>query len=366
MSTTARYIFYAIGILIIVFLVWYFSNIVVYILVSLVLALLGRPLFNLLDKLRIGRFRIPPWIRALFTLLTLISLILLFFGFFIPLVVNKAHELSRIDPERLVVEFQVPLQKFEQFINTYKIKPESYFSVEELVQNITSRINVASLTRMFGSIANWVGNTFIAIFSISFITFFFIKDEQLFSNAMLSLIADKYVDATDKAMRASKRVLSRYIIGVLVEVLSIILLSTTGLLIIGFTFSDAVLVGSLAGLFNIIPYLGPAIGTVLGLVIGILTHFSLYSERNLVILIVLILVVFAIVQLIDNLIIQPFVYSKGVYAHPLEIFLVFLIAGSLGGFVGMILAIPSYTVIRIFAKEFFNNIKVVRSITRNI
>jgi len=185
MSTTARYIFYAIGIIFVVFLVWYFSNIVVYILVSLVFALLGRPLFNLLEKIRIQNISLPAWLRALFTLLVIITLVLLFFGFFIPLVVNKVQELSRIDPNRLLVEFQAPLRKFEQFINTYKIKPESYFSVEELIQSVTEKINVASLTRLFGSIAGWVGNTFIAIFAIAFITFFFIKDEKLFSKGLL-------------------------------------------------------------------------------------------------------------------------------------------------------------------------------------
>lgn len=366
MNKTTRYIFYAIGILFVVFLIWYFSNIVIYILVSLVLALIGRPLFKLLEKIKIGKITIPAALRALITLLIIFALMLLFFGFFIPLVVNKAQELSRINPQRLVDEFQVPLQKIEQFINTYKIKPESYFSVEELIQTITSKINVSQLAKTFGSIAGFLGNTFIAIFSIAFITFFFLKDERLFSNALLSLISDKYVNATSHAMHTSNMILSRYIIGVLIEIVSIIVLSTTGLLIIGFAFKDAILVGCLAGLFNVIPYLGPLIGTLLGLLIGILTHFSTFSDRNLLILIILILTVFALVQLCDNIIIQPIVYSKGVYAHPLEIFLVFLIAASLGGFIGMILAIPSYSVIRIFAKEFFNNFKAVRSITRNI
>ncbi|MBN2481511.1 MAG: AI-2E family transporter [Bacteroidales bacterium] len=366
MSTTTRYIFYAIGIIFVVFLIWYFSNIVIYVLVSLVLALIGNPLFKLLEKVKIGRFNIPAAIRALVTLLVIFTVILLFFGFFIPLVVNKAQELSRIDPQRLLDEFQGPLQKIEQFINTYKIRPESYFSIEEMIQTATSKINVSQLAKTFGSIAGWLGNTFIAIFAIAFITFFFLKDEKLFSNAMLSLISDKHVEAASNAMNTSNQILSRYIIGVLIEMLSIIILSTTGLLIIGFTFRDAILVGFLAGIFNVIPYLGPVIGTILGLLIGILTYFSAYSDRNLIVLIILILIVFSIVQLCDNIIIQPVVYSRGVYAHPLEIFIVFLIAGSLGGFIGMILAIPSYTVLRIFAKEFFNNFKAVRSITRNI
>ena len=78
------------------------------------------------------------------------------------------------------------------------------------------------------------------------------------------------------------------------------------------------------------------------------------------------LVIFLLVQLIDNFIFQPLIYSSSVKAHPLEVFIVILMAASLGGPVGMILAIPFYTFLRVIAKEFFNQIKVVQSITRSI
>ena len=76
--------------------------------------------------------------------------------------------------------------------------------------------------------------------------------------------------------------------------------------------------------------------------------------------------VFVVAQMIDNFVLQPTIFSKSVKAHPLEIFLVILSAGSLGGIVGMILAIPLYSFLRIVAKEFFNGYKVVQGLTKNI
>jgi predicted PurR-regulated permease PerM len=80
----------------------------------------------------------------------------------------------------------------------------------------------------------------------------------------------------------------------------------------------------------------------------------------------LMLVVFISVQVIDNILFQPLIYASSVLAHPLEIFIVLLIAGSVAGILGMFLAIPAYTVIRVIAKEFFNNFKLVKRLTENI
>mgnify|MGYP003295806886 CR=1 FL=1 len=70
-------------------------------------------------------------------------------------------------------------------------------------------------------------------------------------------------------------------------------------------------------------------------------------------------------QLVDNFFFQPFIYSNSVKAHPLEIFLVLLMAGHMAGVAGMLVAIPSYTVIRVIAKQFFGNIKPVKALTEN-
>jgi len=366
MSKTALYIVSAVAIALFAFLIWYFSNIVIYIILSLVMALIGRPVFELLEKIRFRKFNLPAGLRAFITLTLLITVFLSFFGLFIPLMVNKVNALSNIDPQRILNEFSGPVALFERFINQYKVLPESSFSVGELLERLMSKINIGQIAGFFGSVAGWLGNITVALVSISFITFFFLKDEKMFSRNLLLLIPDKSTQAVSNALEATRKLLSRYFIGILIEVTIVILLSTLGLMIIGFPIKDALLVGFLAGIFNIIPYLGPIIGTVLGVFTGMISFLTRVEDGSLLVLTVLIIVVFVIVQFIDNLFIQPLVLSNSVYAHPLEIFLVFLMAGSLGGLAGMILAVPAYTVIRVFAKEFLNNFKLVRSLTQNI
>jgi predicted PurR-regulated permease PerM len=126
------------------------------------------------------------------------------------------------------------------------------------------------------------------------------------------------------------------------------------------------LIGLIAALFNVIPYLGPIIGGTIGVALGIATHLDLEFYSQLLPLIFKMTGVFVTVQLIDNFVFQPLIFSNSVNAHPLEIFIVLLMAGSLAGIAGMILAIPMYTVIRVFAKEFFNKFKVVKKLTKNI
>jgi len=76
--------------------------------------------------------------------------------------------------------------------------------------------------------------------------------------------------------------------------------------------------------------------------------------------------VFLIIQLLDNILFQPIIFSNSVNAHPLEIFLVISIGGTLGGIPFMILAIPGYTVLRIVAKEFLSEFKIVQDLTKRL
>jgi predicted PurR-regulated permease PerM len=366
MSKTVRYIFTAIGLGLLVLLLWYFRNIVIYIILSLVLSLLGRPLFELLGRVRIHRFALPAALRSLITLLILFIVFLSFFGVFIPLIVSKAYELSNLDTQRLVAGLQEPLGNLEKLMARFRVNPQGGFSLNEAAAKIIAKINITSVAGIFGSVAGILGNIAVAIFSTAFITFFFLKDEGLFAGALLSVIPDDLTDEATRIMGSVKKLLIRYFGGLAIEVAGVIFLSSIGFLIIGMSFNDSLLMGFLAGIFNVIPYLGPLVGGSLAVMIGFVTHLHLPFYNEQLPLLIWIVVVCAVVQMIDNMIFQPLIYSSSVNAHPLEIFIVFLMAGSLGGILGMIIAIPSYIVIRVFAKEFFNNFKLVQSLTRNL
>jgi len=89
-------------------------------------------------------------------------------------------------------------------------------------------------------------------------------------------------------------------------------------------------------------------------------------DVDLVTLVVKVLSVFVVAQQIDGFVVQPLVLGTSVKAHPLEIFIVVLAAGTIGGVLGMVLAIPSYTILRVIAREFLSEFKVVDSLTRDL
>jgi predicted PurR-regulated permease PerM len=367
MSQTAKYIFIIAGIIILGFILWFFKTIVAYILISLVLSLIGHPVVTFLGKLRVGRIAIPKALRALLTLILLWVTFFAFFRIFVPLVANQANEFSKININQLVDNLDEPINKIDKFISKFKMSSSGEISVRDFfTDKLASVLNITLFTNIFSTIASLLGNIFIAVFAISFMTFFFLKDEKMFTEAMVLLIPDKHVTAFRHALTSVRKLLMRYFIGIMGQITGIITLVTIGLTIVGIGFKHSLLIGFLAGILNVIPYLGPLLGSILGIVLGVATHLNMDFYSRLLPLIGYMILVFVIVQIIDNVIFQPFIYSSSVNAHPMEILLIIMIAGSLAGIPGMILAIPSYTVLRVFAKEFFNKFKVVKKLTEKI
>lgn len=367
MNTTLRYILAGLGIILAGLAIWYFFSIVAYILISAVLALLGRPIVDLLGKIRIGKIHLPKSLRALITLLAMFFMVGLFLRIFIPLIANEVESLSSLDPEQLLTSLEEPTEQLELLIDKYNLRGEEKFSVEDfLTEKAMTIFNLSFFSNLLGSFAGIIGNIFVAVFSICFITFFFLRDEKLFAKGILILVPDKHHEAFRHAMSSTRNLLRRYFLGILGQITGIFILLTTGLTIVGVGFTHSILIALLAAFFNVIPYLGPVIGAVIGILLGVATHLELEFYTELLPLAGWMLVVFVIVQLTDNMLFQPLIFSNSVYAHPLEIFLLLLIAGSLAGIAGMILAIPCYTVLRVFAKEFFNKFEVVKKLTKNI
>ena len=359
--------FITLGVAIVGFILWYFKSIVAYILISSVLTLIGRPLVAFLNKIKYKKLKIPNAISALLTVALFWTLVLVFFRVFIPLIANQASELSAIDAESVMSNLQEPINKTEAFFVKYNITSGNNQSMDQyLTEKLMSVLNVSVLSNFFGSIAGILGNIFIAVFAISFITFFFLKDRGLLNDGILVFVPDKYLEKAEHILMSVKKLLTRYFIGIIVQINGIIILVSTGLTIVGVDFSDALVIGLVVGLMNVIPYLGPVIGAGLGLVLGLATNMDLAFYSELLPLLGYMAIVFVIVQVIDNVVFQPFIYSSSVNAHPLEIFLVIMVAGSMFGISGMILAIPGYTIIRVIAKEFFNNLKVVKKLTEKI
>ncbi len=366
-SGIVKYIALAIGVAITVFILWYLRSIIFFILVSFVLSLIGRPVIDILDRLKYRKIKIPRAVSALIALLLLWGGLLLFFRIFIPIIAFQASELANVNADAVIGNLDEPIQQVEIFMHRFELDAFRDVSITEFVlDKLNSVLNIEFFTNIFSSLAKLLGNIFIAAFAISFITFFFLKDDRLFLEGVLIFVPTQHELAVRHVMSSIRYLLMRYFIGILLQITCIIILITAGMLIVGIKFNNALVIGLLVGIFNIIPYIGPVIGATLGIFIGVVTHLELSFYTEMLPMLGYMLLVFACVQLIDNILFQPMIYASSVHAHPLEIFLVLMIAGSTAGILGMFLAIPAYTVIRVFAKEFFNNFKLVKRLTEKI
>jgi predicted PurR-regulated permease PerM len=367
MKTSLRNILIFLGILLFLALLWYFRNIVVYILVSGILSIMGRPLVDLFCRIRIGRLKFPRVLGALLTLMILWGLIILFLWIFIPLVTRQVNYLSTIDSSRIVQIVEGPINKIEEFIGSINPNISGQLSLKDYITSkISGVLNIEMIQNFLGSLAGLLGNVIVAVFSISFITFFFLKDQHLFYESILMWIPDKYVDNVTRALNSVKNLLTRYLIGIVIQSTCIMILITLGMTIIGIDFQQALVMGLIVGILNVIPYVGPWFGFFIVMIMGIASHMSMDFTVVVVPLIMYMIIVVALTQLIDNVVFQPVIFSNSVRAHPLEIFIVVLAAGYAAGIPGMLLGIPAYTVLRVFAREFFYGFKAIKKITSSL
>jgi len=367
MKTSLRNILIFLGILLFLALLWYFRNIVVYILVSGILSIMGRPLVDLFCLIRIGKLKFPRVLGALLTLMILWGLIILFLWIFIPLVTRQVNYLSTIDSSRIVQIVEGPINKIEEFIGSINPNISGQLSLKDYITSkISGVLNIEMIQNFLGSLAGLLGNVIVAVFSISFITFFFLKDQHLFYESILMWIPDKYVDNVTRALNSVKNLLTRYLIGIVIQSTCIMILITLGMTIIGIDFQQALVMGLIVGILNVIPYVGPWFGFFIVMIMGIASHMSMDFTVVVVPLVMYMIIVVALTQLIDNVVFQPVIFSNSVRAHPLEIFIVVLAAGYAAGIPGMLLGIPAYTVLRVFAREFFYGFKAIKKITSSL
>ena len=365
MNRLSRYIVICTITAAILFLAWYFSNILTCILISAVLALIGNPAMKFLTSLKIGKITVPSSVAALVTLAAIGGILTGRALFIIPLVGKIVGEMSTINLEEINNKLAIPLQDINQKMHEFFPTMDKGFTIEDMVmEKIKSIFSFSLFTDAFSSVTSFLVNTFVSIFTIVFVTFFFLKDNSTFTNMVLIFVPDKYEENTRRAISNVNSLLIRYFTGISVEAFFITILNTLGLhLICGVSFQMSVVLAFLSGILNVIPYIGPLTAGAFGTIMGIVSFYSAGADPVLHILAIKLIAVFSVTHLIDVFIFQPYIYSNSVKAHPLEIFLVILIAGNVAGIIGMLIAIPTYTVLRVFAREFLYRLKLVQKLT---
>jgi predicted PurR-regulated permease PerM len=367
MKTTLRNLLIFAGSVLLLAGVWYFRIIVAYILISGVLSIIGRPLVEIFCRIKVRKWKFPVALSALITLIIIWGMIVLFFYIFIPLVTEQINQFSAIDSKKIVQLIEEPIKKVENLFRAFNKDITSEISIRDyIITKVSEVLNVNVIQNFIGSSIDVLGNIAIAVFSITFITFFFLKDQHLFFESILMWIPDKYVDNVTRALNSIKRLLTRYFIGIVIQSTCIMILVTIGMNIVGIDFQQALVMGLILGILNVIPYVGPWLGLFIAIIMGVASHMNQDFSTVVVPLVWYMVIVEAIIHLIDNIVFQPVIFSNSVRAHPLEIFVVILAAGFAAGVPGMILGIPGYTVLRVLAKEFFNNFKAVQKLTSGL
>jgi predicted PurR-regulated permease PerM len=237
--------------------------------------------------------------------------------------------------------------------------------LEKVKKRIFSFINPSAVIgSTAGYIINFFGNFLILLTSVSFIAFFFLKDEQLFGRGIKAAIPDAYAERTDSALSEIRRLLTRYFGGIVLQVFVIAMFVSTCLWFLGI--KNGILIGFFAAFLNIIPYIGPIIGGLFALLVTVSSNLDLDFYTEMMPLLGKVALVFIIMQALDNFVLQPIIFSNSVLAHPLEIFIVVIAGAKLGGITGMIVALPIYTVFRVIAATFLNEFKLVQQLTQHL
>jgi predicted PurR-regulated permease PerM len=354
-----RIIFTIAAVAVLFWFIWIFRAIIAYVIIAVVVAFICEPLADLLKRIRFKKFYFPSWLRALISLLTLVAVLFGLIAMFTPLVSTEVKLLSDIDPEEVANRLR------EQLYGIDQVTGNSGGSItESIIAGAQKIFSFEWIQSVFNNVFGFIGNIVVGIFAVLFIAFFFLKDGLLFTRMVFTITPPQHLEKIKRIMEHTHDLLKKYFIGVAIQ--SLIMSAMVGISLYVLGIQNAILIGLFAGIANVIPYLGPFLGGAIGILIALTTSLHLDFQTAVLPLLLRVGAVFVVAQQIDGFVVQPLVLGSSVKAHPLEIFIVVLMAGTVGGILGMVLAIPVYTIIRVVAKEFLSEFRIVDSLTRDL
>lgn len=440
MAFDKKYLIALFPLVVILIFLFFFPDIVSYVALAWVVSMVGAPLFRFFHKFKfIGKNA-----AAAMTLLSFVFMLMLIVSIIIPPLLQQARNLASVDYNAVIKNLEEPIDDWNKWlvrrglleqvdtltsqpvdvekakdelltkvirIDSLYLEADSTANVPEIAvviqleqpdhdavipevneeasktffdkvrENIYDFLDPSKIPELFGNAIGFFSNLFIAIMSIFFVSFFFLKEQGLFSSIISTILPNKFESKGMHAIEETSTLLIRYFIGISVQIIVITAFVTLALTVLGI--KNALLIGFFAALMNVIPYLGPILGAAFGVIITVSSYAAASNSpelaevineaaqqssfyTDLLPTILKVLVVFMIMQILDNFIFQPFIFGKSVKAHPLEIFIVVLMGAKVGGILGMVLAIPVYTILRVIAKVFMSEFKIVQQITKNL
>lgn len=280
----AKYIMVATGAAIVLGLCWIFRNVITYILAAVVVSLIAKPLVNVLKKIKIKGRHAPDWFLAAFSLIFVLACFFTLAYVVVPVAGSIIKNISLGSIESSLRSISGPLADLNAFLTQTFPRLGEDFRVEvAVVHEMQNLFNVTLFSSWIGSAASFFTSLAIGLFSVVVIGFFFIKDDGLFTEIVCSIVPDKHEKTTEKAISDIGHLLSRYFIGVLLEVLGVAMINFLGLSLIARLGVNASLgIAFITGIFNIIPYVGPLLGGVIGTTLGLILRYSSADRKSVV------------------------------------------------------------------------------------
>ncbi|MEN8805157.1 MAG: AI-2E family transporter [Wenyingzhuangia sp.] len=329
------------------------QTVIIYIIISAILALISRPFIRFFKQ----KLKFNNSLSVITTILIYTVLIVILVNLFAPLISKQSENIALLNSE----EFKGNIEKLRKEVNDYLIL--NHIDVLEKTQNIDFLPGIKNIPNVINFILSKLGSFSIGLFSVLFITFFFMLEAKILSKATLVLTPKKHLLHVVRSIETIKDLLSRYFIGLIIQI-SILFVIYTSLLTI-FEIENPIIIAFLCASLNLIPYLGPMMGGVIMFILTTTNNLDLDFRTEILPNTLYIMAGYTIAQLIDNFISQPIIFSRSIKSHPLEIFIVILVFGNLFGVLGMVISIPAYTAIKVIAKEFFNKYKAIKLLTKD-
>ena len=354
-KTIAIGIVKAVGILLLFTLLLYFlykiQTVILYLIIALVFTLIANPIVEFLRK----KLKFSNTLAVSATLVFFMLIIVGVLMMFVPLIISQSNNLSLLNTQAIEKNLVELTNQTMAYLKSHNIDGKRL---------LNTNINFDVFTSFFNSILSTISNIGVGMASVFFITFFFLKDKVMFLVGAKKILPDTHEEQILNSVTKINELLSRYFIGLLLQLLIIFILYLIVLLIFGI--ENALIIAFLCAILNIVPYIGPLISSVIAGFLTMMSHLGEDFQSEILPSTIFVLIGFFIVQLIDNNISQPLIFSKSVNSHPLEIFLVILISGFLFGIIGMIIGVPLFTIIKVIGKEFFPENKIIKLFTKNI
>ncbi|MCX7875871.1 MAG: AI-2E family transporter [Melioribacteraceae bacterium] len=319
----------------------FLKNSLVILITSILIAFIFKPIVDFLEKKKV-----PRSISVLLIFFICFLVLFLSLYFLIPQLINQFnHLLENLSEEKirlLLANIEKSLTSKFPFLTQIDLTGQLAKLLNNLLISVTNNIS-----KLFMNLFSFIALLFI----IPFITFFLLKDSKILVEGFLNLVPKKYFELAKYVVPKTTHQLSRYVRGWILDAFIVGLFIGIGLSILGI--NNSISIGFIAGVGHLIPYFGPIIGGIPALIISLIQYENFSMLPALIIL-------FTIVYSFDNGFIQPKIFSKSTDLHPVVIIFLILIGNELLGLLGMLIAIPSTTVIKTIIKEVKNGLEILK------